>query len=47
MQVNVVGAAWVKAYTSTHGYPVAVDVQAKQVTVVEFDGVVGAGRVRP
>ena len=46
-EVKVVGAAGVKGYTSKHGYPVAVDVQAEQVKAVEFDAVVIPGRYAP
>ena len=46
-EVKVVGAAGVKGYTSKHGYPVAVDVQAEQVKAVEFDAVVIPGGYAP
>ena len=36
-EVKVVGAGGAKSYTSKHGYPVSVDVQAEQVKAVEFD----------
>ena len=38
-EVRVVGAGGAKSYTSKHGYPVSVDVQADQVKAVEFDAV--------
>ena len=41
-EVKVVGAGGAKSYTSKHGYPVSVDVQADQVKAVEFDAVIGA-----
>jgi protease I len=46
-EVKVVGAAGAKGYTSKHGYPVAVDVQAEQVKAVEFDAVVVPGGYAP
>ncbi len=46
-EVKVVGTAGVKGYTSKHGYPVAVDVQAEQVKAVEFDAVVIPGGYAP
>src|SRR5256885_12325807 len=45
--VKVVGAGGAKAYTSKHGYPVNVDVQADQVKAVEFDAVVVPGGYAP
>jgi len=46
-EVKVVGAGGAKTYTSKHGYPVNVDVQADQVTAVEFDAVVVPGGYAP
>src|SRR2546423_1953636 len=46
-EVKVVGADGAKAYTSKHGYPVNVDVQADQVKAVEFDAVVVPGGYAP
>ena len=46
-EVKVVGAAGAKSYTSKHGYPVAVDVQADQVKAVEFDAVIVPGGYAP
>src|SRR5437016_8053813 len=46
-EVKVVGAGGAKAYTSKHGYPVNVDVQADQVKAVEFDAVVVPGGYAP
>jgi len=46
-EVKVVGAGGAKSYTSKHGYPVNVDVQADQVTAVEFDAVVVPGGYAP
>src|SRR5256885_4133928 len=45
--VKVVGAGGAKSYTSKHGYPVSVDVQAEQVKAVEFDAVVVPGGYAP
>ena len=45
--VKVVGAGGAKAYTSKHGYPVNVDVQADQVSAVEFDAVIVPGGYAP
>src|SRR5512146_1445909 len=45
--VKVVGAGGAKSYTSKHGYPVSVDVQADQVKAVEFDAVVVPGGYAP
>ena len=45
--VKVVGAGGAVSYTSKHGYPVAVDVQADQVKAVEFDAVVVPGGYAP
>jgi protease I len=45
--VKVVGAAGAKSYTSKHGYPVNVDVQADQVKAVEFDAVIVPGGYAP
>jgi protease I len=46
-EVKVVGAACAKSYTSKHGYPVTVDVQADQVKAVEFDAVIVPGGYAP
>jgi protease I len=46
-EVKVVGASGAKSYTSKHGYPVAVDVQADAVSAVEFDAVVVPGGYAP
>jgi protease I len=46
-EVKVVGAGGAKTYTSKHGYPVNVDVQAEQVTAVEFDAVIVPGGYAP
>jgi len=46
-EVKVVGAGGAKAYTSKHGYPVTVDVQAEQVKAVEFDAVIVPGGYAP
>lgn len=46
-EVQVVGAAGAKSYTSKHGYPVNVDVQAEQVNAVEYDAVVIPGGFAP
>src|SRR5216117_2524343 len=46
-EVKVVGAGGAKSFTSKHGYPVAVDVQADQVKAVEFDAVVVPGGYAP
>src|SRR3989442_6294761 len=51
-EVKVVGAGGATLYTSKHGYPVTVDVQADQVKAVEFDAIVvpggdGPDMVRP
>ncbi|HEV8307570.1 MAG TPA: type 1 glutamine amidotransferase domain-containing protein [Methylomirabilota bacterium] len=45
-EVHVVGAG-AKTYTSKHGYPVNVDVQADQVNAVEYDAVVIPGGFAP
>jgi protease I len=45
--VKVVGAGGAKSYTSKHGYPVNVDVQADQVKAVEFDAVIVPGGYAP
>src|SRR5213596_2779884 len=45
--VKVVGAGGAKSYTSKHGYPVTVDVQADQVRAVEFDAIVVPGGYAP
>jgi deglycase len=46
-EVKVVGAGGAKSYTSKHGYPVNVDVQADQVKAVEFDAVIVPGGYAP
>jgi protease I len=46
-EVKVVGAGGAKSYTSKHGYPVNVDVQAEAVSAVEFDAVVVPGGYAP
>jgi protease I len=46
-EVRVVGASGATSYTSKHGYPVTVDVQADQASAVEFDGVVIPGGYAP
>src|SRR2546422_10118718 len=46
-EVKVVGAGGAKSYTSKHGYPVTVDVQADQVKAVEFDAAVVPGGYAP
>jgi len=46
-EVKVIGAGGAKSYTSKHGYPVTVDVQADQVKAVEFDAVVVPGGYAP
>jgi protease I len=46
-EVKVVGAGGAKTYASKHGYPVNVDVQAEQVTAVEFDAVIVPGGYAP
>jgi protease I len=46
-EVKVVGAGGAKTYASKHGYPVSVDVQAEQVTAVEFDAVIVPGGYAP
>ena len=46
-EVKVVGAGGAKAYTSKHGYPVSVDVQAEAVSAVEFDAVIVPGGYAP
>jgi protease I len=46
-EVKVVGAGGATSYTSKHGYPVSVDVQAEQVRAVEFDAVVVPGGYAP
>ena len=46
-EVKVVGAGGAKSYSSKHGYPVNVDVQAEQVKAVEFDAVVVPGGYAP
>ena len=46
-EVRVVGAGGAQSYTSKHGYPVTVDVQAEAVSAVEFDAVVVPGGYAP
>ena len=46
-EVKVIGAGGAKSYTSKHGYPVSVDVQADQVKAVEFDAVIVPGGYAP
>jgi len=46
-EVKVVGAGGAKSYTSKHGYPVNVDLQAEQVSAVEFDAVIVPGGYAP
>ena len=46
-EVKVVGADGAKSYASKHGYPVTVDVQADQVSAVEFDAVIVPGGYAP
>lgn len=46
-EVKVIGAGGAKSYTSKHGYPVTVDVQADAVSAVEFDAVVVPGGYAP
>ncbi len=46
-EVKVVGAGGARTYTSKHGYPVNVDVQAEAVSAVEFDAVVVPGGYAP
>jgi protease I len=46
-EVKVVGAGGAKSYASKHGYPVSVDVQADQVSAVEFDAVIVPGGYAP
>jgi protease I len=45
--VKVIGGGGAKSYTSKHGYPVTVDVQAGQVKAVEFDAVIVPGGYAP
>ena len=46
-EVKVVGADGARSYASKHGYPVTVDVQADQVSAVEFDAVIVPGGYAP
>ena len=46
-EVHVVGAGGAKSYTSKHGYPVNVDVQAEQVNALEYDAVIIPGGFAP
>ena len=45
--VKVVGCKGAKSYTSKHGYPVAVDVQAESVKAADFDAVIIPGGYAP
>jgi protease I len=45
-EVHIVGAG-AKSYTSKHGYPVTVDVQADQAHAVEYDAVIIPGGFAP
>jgi protease I len=45
--VQIVGTGGAKGYTSKHGYPVQVDVQAEQVNAVEYDAVIIPGGFAP
>ena len=45
--VKIIGAGNTKSYTSKHGYPVPVDVQADAVSAVEFDAVIVPGGYAP
>ena len=45
--VKVVGAGGARTYTSKHGYPVNVDVQADAVKAVEYDAVIVPGGYAP
>ncbi len=46
-EVKVVGTGGTKSYTSKHGYPVTVDVQAEALSAVEFDAVIIPGGYAP
>ncbi len=46
-EVKVVGAGGASSYTSKHGYPVTVDLQADAASAVEFDAVVVPGGYAP
>jgi protease I len=46
-EVKVVGAGGARSYASKTGYPVTVDVQADQVSAVEFDAVIVPGGYAP
>ena len=46
-EVHVVGSGGSKGYTSKHGYPVTVDVQAEQANAAEYDAVVVPGGFAP
>ena len=46
-EVHVVGSGGAKGYTSKHGYPVSVDVQAEQANAAEYDAVVVPGGFAP
>ena len=41
------GAGGAQSYTSKHGYPVTVDVQAEAVSAEEFDAVIVPGGYAP
>ena len=45
--VQVVGTGGAQSYTSKHGYPVSVDVQAEQVNALEYDAVIIPGGFAP
>ena len=46
-EVKVIGTGGAKSYTSKYGYPVSVELQAEQVSAVEFDAVVVPGGYAP
>jgi protease I len=46
-EVKVVGSKGAQSYTSKHGYPVTVDVQAESVSAAEFDAVIVPGGYAP
>ena len=46
-EVQVVGTGSASTYTSKHGYPVTVDVEAGHVSAADFDGVVIPGGYAP
>ena len=45
--MKIVGAGGARSYASKHGYPVTVDVQAEQLSSVEYDAVVIPGGFAP